>query len=73
METIFKTKIKQGADYDQYDNESAYYVNGFCVATLNHNSDEFNSHEDMTESDKDFYYAEMSKEKESFEQFKKYE
>lgn len=73
METTIKTTLKQGAEYDQYSHKSTFHVNGFLVATLDHSSDVFEEHEDMTEADKDYYYKEMVIDRAEFERFKTYE
>lgn len=73
VQTKLHKKMEQTVIYNQFENESDYYVDGNCVASVNHNSDEFTAHEEMSETDKDFYYSEMIKDKEGFEQFKTYE
>ena len=58
-----KTKIVKmktiTIEYNQTTNFSEVMVNGFCVATLNHNKDEFEDYEEMTEAQKDEYYGMM--------------
>jgi hypothetical protein len=53
--------------YDQYADVSYYYEYGICVAQLDHGKDIFEPHQLMTQEQMDFYYAEMLKEKETYE------
>lgn len=57
-----KTGNKQDYVYYNWDtNISSHYINGYCVATLEHTTDTFDNHETMTREDMDYSYAEMLK------------
>lgn len=67
MKTTGNQKRFTGAEYNQYDNTATYYDNGYEVATLNFDTNEFEDHDEMTEQQKDDYYAEMVEVKECHE------
>lgn len=67
MRTILNNTPLTGATYNSYEQISEYYLNGISVASLTFSTDEFESDEDVSEEDKDFYYSEMTKEKQAYE------
>lgn len=50
--------------YNSSTNTSFYYKNEVSIAKLDHTTGNFESYEDMSEQDKDYYYDEMQKNKE---------
>ena len=66
MISIYKseTGIETSYYYDQYNDVSTCHINGVCVATLDHNTDNFESYEDIPEEEKDFIYEMMLTNKE---------
>lgn len=52
------------AYYNASTNTSFFYKNDVSIAKLDHTSDHFEAYEDMSEQEKDYYYAEMQKNKE---------
>ena len=59
-------ELRPHAYYNWSDDISSYYIDGFCIATLDHKTDILSLEIDMTEQDKDYYYAEMQKEREDY-------
>lgn len=67
MRTIGNNIPLNGSEYDSEENTATYYEDGFSVATLNFNTDEFEDLKEMTTEDEEFYYSEMSKSKNEYE------
>lgn len=66
MRTFGNNNPFNGSEYYPENNTASYYVDGYVVAHLDFNTDTFEQEEDMTDDDADFYYDEMTRDKNTY-------